>query len=759
MTRLCSLIPLPFLFFAFAHAAQNSQERSGLVIDQNGAAIPRASVSFFIADNGQPGYRTETDENGRFELPTRAGGILIIEAAGFARYVVSLKAGAVKEITVVLVPVSLSEAVTVTGTETNLESSVASVAVLSRRQLDSTAATALDDRLRQIPGFSLFRRAGSRTANPTTQGVSLRGVGASGASRALVLADGIPANDPFGGWIYWGRVPSEAVAQVEVLRGSASDLYGGSAVSGVISLIKRRPVAAPLLVLEASYGSDRAPMLSTYASAGISKWRGSIAGEIFRTGGFVPVDKAARGPVDTPANVRRSVINPFVERIFSGPNRIFTSAEFFQEQRENGTPLQTNDTNLRNFSAGGDRGFPRAGFLTVRAYGGTQAYNQSFSAVSTDRRSESLTRLQRVPSQVLGFGGQWTGTVRRNVFIAGLDLRQVRGRSDETGFAGGRAATLSSAGGHEFTTGVFGGAVIPVASRLVLSAGVRHDRWQNSAGYSATRSLLSGASNAARFSDRSEAAVSPRASLLFRATAHVSLVGTFAAGFRRPTLNELYRSFRVGDVLTLANENLRAERALNTEAAATITGFKGRLYFRSGFYCTGISRPVSNVTLTVTPGLITRQRQNLGQTRACGIETDGQMKLTRELSVSGGYLFVDSRVVSFPMNRALENLRIPQVARNQFTFQFEYSNPKNVRFALQMRGSDSQFDDDQNLFRLSSYFTADAFASRRLTQQLEIFAAAENLFDSEIEAGRTPVLTLASPRTVRIGLRLRLGKK
>ncbi|HEX7630932.1 MAG TPA: Plug domain-containing protein, partial [Lacunisphaera sp.] len=59
----------------------------------------------------------------------------------------------------------------------------------------------VDGALRLMPGFSLFRRSDSFTANPTTQGVSLRGLGPSGASRSLVLLDGIPLNDPFGGWV------------------------------------------------------------------------------------------------------------------------------------------------------------------------------------------------------------------------------------------------------------------------------------------------------------------------------------------------------------------------------------------------------------------------------------------------------------------------------------------------------------------------------------------------------------------------------
>src|SRR6185436_1398888 len=84
--------------------------------------------------------------------------------------------------------------VTATRTKTRLADTPASVVVLDRTAIANAPAPTLDDALRQVPGFALFRRTGSRTANPTSQGVSLRGIGASGASRALVLDDGIPLN-------------------------------------------------------------------------------------------------------------------------------------------------------------------------------------------------------------------------------------------------------------------------------------------------------------------------------------------------------------------------------------------------------------------------------------------------------------------------------------------------------------------------------------------------------------------------------------
>src|SRR6266849_6175703 len=141
--------------------------------------------------------------------------------------------------------------VTATRTEQRLGEAPASVSVLTREDISQTAAQSLDDLLRQVPSFSLFRRSSSLVGHPTTQGVSLRGIGPSGASRALVLVDGIPVNDPFGGWIPWSRVPLLSVEQIEVVRGGGSALWGNGALGGVINVITRHPTERSA-VLESS---------------------------------------------------------------------------------------------------------------------------------------------------------------------------------------------------------------------------------------------------------------------------------------------------------------------------------------------------------------------------------------------------------------------------------------------------------------------------------------------------------------------------
>src|SRR5438105_12914800 len=198
----------------------------------------------------------------------------------------------------VLTPQS-SDSITVTATrtETRLADTPSSVVILNRDAINNSAATTIDDTLRQVPGFTLFRRSGSRSANPTSQGVSLRGIGASGASRAVVLDDGVPLNDPFGGWVYWGRVPRASLDRVEVVRGGASDLYGSSAMGGVVQFVRRRPDAL-MISVDATAGSQETTTTSLFAG---SKYA-NLAVDLLDTAGYVLVDRAQRGSVDRHAD-------------------------------------------------------------------------------------------------------------------------------------------------------------------------------------------------------------------------------------------------------------------------------------------------------------------------------------------------------------------------------------------------------------------------------------------------------------------------
>jgi outer membrane receptor protein involved in Fe transport len=602
--------------------------------------------------------------------------------------------------------------VTATRTETRLSDTPASVVVLPKEAIAASAATTVDNALREVPGFTLFRRSDSRTANPTSQGVSLRGIGASGASRALVLDDGIPLNDPFGGWIYWGRVARASLDRIEVVRGGGSELYGSAAMGGVVQFI-RRPTSSDALVVDAGGGSERTAVTSLFAATQRHAWSGSVSGDFLTSAGYILVQPSQRGAVDTPANSHHTAFDATVERAFGDSARAFLRASRYDERRENGTPLQTNDTAIRQLAAGAD-----LGGLDARVYVTHQDYAQSFSAIATDRNSERLTVLQKVPSRGEGASVQWGGSLfTRHALLAGGELRAVRGESDEEQFTA-RGTSFVSSGGRQRTESAFAEDLISVSSKVTVTTGLRYDQWNG------------------------RSAWSPRLAVLVHATDRLALTASAYRAFRAPTLNELYRSFRVGNILTLANASLGAERLNAIEAGARFGNVRVTAFSMT------TEDAIANVTQSVTPSLITRQRQNLGSSRSRGFEVDGDWHLGVPWQLSAGYLLSDATVTAGD----LRGKRLPQVPRNSATAQLAYT-PSRVTFGLQTRWSGRQFDDDLNTLPLRSYFAADVFTSVPLIPLLSATIAIENALDRRIETSATPVITLANPRTIRFGLR------
>lgn len=224
--------------------------------------------------------------------------------------------------------------------------------------------------------------------------------------------------------------------------------------------------------------------------------------------------------------------------------------------------------------------------------------------------------------------------------------------------------------------------------------------------------------------------------------------------FRPPTLNELYRNFRLGNVQTLANSALTAEQLTGAEAGTSYSAWHERLSVRGTLFWSDISDPIANVTLSTTSSLITQQRQNLGQIRSRGVDLDAEARLSSSVTVSGGLQYVDATVTSFPANTQLVGLLVPHVPRHDLNFQARYSRPRRVTAALQGSFVGSTFDNDQNTLLLRDYFLLDALVSRPLGHGMEVFVAGENLANQRYDVARTPVLTSGPPILFRAGFRL-----
>jgi outer membrane receptor protein involved in Fe transport len=739
-----SALTIVFLFTSMAQGQAPAHPLRGRVVDSTGAAISGARITV-AGSKSQPIIASPRGEFSVAHVTPPA--TVSATAPGFA--VTTLKWNGEPDVTLVLQPAGVRREVVVSATRSAAELAdvPSSVTLITPRQLASAPGLMLDDVLRSAPGFSLFRRSDSRSANPTSQGVSLRGSGASGASRALVLYEGVPLNDPFGGWVYWDRVPSTEIGSIEVLRGGGAGLYGSGALSGVVSM---SPAARETqsITVHGDAGTDDTGSLTFASSWGVGPWHLTTAAEGFQTGGYVPVPADARGAVDRTANVRYGSGRVTLDRTWSRVNT-FVSGDVFDEGRRNGTVLQVNGTRLAEAVAG-VTALAGGGTLDLRAYGSGQHFYQTFSSITADRNRESLVRTQQVPAQQAGMSAQWSRRIwKSHDVVLGTDLRRVAGTSNETSIAASGAASLTDAGGRQFLAGLFVADTVAIGERAHVFGSLRYDHWRN---FDARTLFFATPATAVPrvqpLSTRTASAASPSLGATYRLARGISLKAAGYGSFRAPTLNELYRSFRLGNVQTQANEALGAERLWGGEAGV-LAGSEA-LHLAVSFFQNQIHDAIGNRTLSTTPSLISRQRQNIGTLRTRGVDFEFHAALARRLSADAAYEYVDA-TVSRSLDSALLGLDVPQVPHHAASLFLNYEIHR-WNFTAGGRYVSRQFDDDLNQFPLAGFFLADDKVQFRMSDRLRAYLAMENALDRVYPIARTPSLMVGSPRQIRAGL-------
>jgi outer membrane receptor protein involved in Fe transport len=781
---------------------------NGVVKDPSGGAVPGASVTLQAASGGEQ-QTVISGPDGRFTFPTSPDGpaVLIVRAGGFAETRRSVSAG--EQVDIVLQPPSILETVVVTPgrTEQRLGDTPASVSVVTKEQIESSPAVIADDVLRQVPSFSLFSRTSSIVAQPTTQGVSLRGIGPSGQSRTLVLLDGVPFNDPFGGWVYWTRVPMVSVDRIEVTEDTASGLYGNYAMGGVINIVTSRPTRHTLEV-KPQYGNRNSPKMDLFAS---DIWKNvgfAVEGSFFDTDGYKIVIPNEAGPVDNNADVTYK--NVTAKGDYTPTDRItaFMRVGYFSEKRSNGKVGELNDTRWTTISGGTRVKLPDQSDLQARVFGDIQKAHYNFLAVGNAATTRDTVRLatdQHVP--VNGFGGmvQWQRVIgTKQAFSVGTDWRWVDGDSQENAYSpiagatpGPDGVTLPArlvtdrvSGGSQRSQGAFVQDVITPVDKLVLTLNARVDHWRNYDGHNLETTVATGqptANNRPTLADRTDTVVSPRVAALYHVTDRITTWGAVNSGFRAPTLTELYRQFSVGQVVTKPNNQLGPERLVGGELGVNVAPARN-ITARVTWFDNRVKNPVSNVTMLATapdfstvciglaPGNCV-QKQNLGRTRIWGIQSDVEYILGRNWRVSGGYIFDNAKVTDGgTINADLVGNYLAQVPRHRGSLQIAYNNPRLVNVTLAMQLVGKQYNDDQNQQSippdtlayagydanfgagLPGYTSLDLVASRDINDRIQVFAGAQNLTDTTYFVQTNPS-TVGTPRMVNVGVRVRFSGK
>lgn len=635
-------------------------------------------------------------------------------------------------------------------------------AVLSR-------SSRLDEALRSVPAVSLFRRTSSAAANPTTQGISLRAIAPSGAGRTLVLLDGVPLNDPFGGWVIWSQATPESLESLDVIRGAGSGPYGAGALTGTITL-RERGKGGALDVSASERGGLRAAASASTRQGPLAV---TLSGLREVSDGYVPVRGPAAGAADTPLDLDSRSAALRVDTALGQAN-LSVRAATWEEDRGSGLAGTRANASGHSLSATAAQAPSANGYgWRLQAWRIDSNLANSSASVSADR-STTTPANDQFKTPATGWG--LNAALRRRMadfaggrleWELGADARFNDGETNElfSNPTGAGFTRIRRAGGKTAVAGAYVDASWTAADWLV-AGGLRVDRWENTGGFRQENTLATGAVLLNESDpDRSGEVVSARLAV------RRDLGGGYAAraaaysGFRPATLNELHRPFRVGNDITEANAALTPETLKGVETGLAFE--RDGIRWGASVFWNQIEDAIVNVTLGSGPatfpragfvpaGGVLRQRQNAGIIDAWGVELTGALDLSSAVSLNAAASWTDAEINGGSSAAQLTGLRPAQAPEWSATAGLDWRATDRLTLALAARYESSRFDDDLNSRVLDAAVTLDGRAEWAFMPNATLWMAADNLFDEDVEVSKTGtgVAGYGPPRTVSIGLRL-----
>lgn len=631
--------------------------------------------------------------------------------------------------------------------------------VIDRARLADAASGRLESALADVAGFQQFRRSDSRSSNPSAQGVTLRALGGNASSRALVLLDGVPIADPFFGFVPFSAIDPGTLASARITHGGGAGPFGAGALAGTIELTSAGADDLPTFAGRALYGSRDSTETAANVVAQSGAGFASLSGRYDRGDGFFTAPLRQRTANDIPARYDAwSTVLRGVVRV-GDDSEVQARASLFDDQRT------LRFAGADNASSGADASIRLVGRgdwqVEALAYVQTRNFRSRTVSSATGR-----VVLDQFNTPSTGLGGKLElrppvgGT---HVLRVGADVRRAEGQLAERNFnaATGIATQLRRAGGATTTTGLFIEDDWQLG-KLVLTGGVRIDYWRIDRGFLRELTLPALAlSQDIAFAARDGVRFSGRGGLVYAATDTLKLRAAAYSGFRLPTLNELYRPFRVFPDATAANAALRLEKLDGAEIGGdyehgpfslSVTGFYNRL-----------SDAIANVTIAPGPGSfpqvgfvpangVFRQRQNLDAIRVWGAEVNGGVR-TGALAVSASYAFNHAEVIASGAGAALDRRRPAQSPRHAASATLGWTPAQGPSASLTLRHVSRQFEDDLESIALPPATTLDGVASIPLFAGVRLSLRGENLFDEEVVTRISGgVIERGTPRTLWIGL-------
>jgi outer membrane receptor protein involved in Fe transport len=231
-------------------------------------------------------------------------------------------------------------------------------------------------------------------------------------------------------------------------------------------------------------------------------------------------------------------------------------------------------------------------------------------------------------------------------------------------------------------------------------------------------------------------------------------------GFRVPTLNELYRPFRVGNNTTEANPALEPEKLYGAEVG--VGGTTGAFTWDATGFWNQLHGAVTNVTIASSPLGTTFMRENAGDIDALGFEGDASYKLSDALSLTAALSLTDARVHQNPASvppgePSLTGNRPAQAPTTTITSGIAWYPVAALRLDANVRWESARFEDDQNTMKLGSAFVLDTRATWQFADAVSAWFAVYNATDTNIATAEAAdgTFSYGQPRMYEVGVTYR----
>ena len=566
-----------------------------------------------------------------------------------------------------------------------------SISVISATQIENTPALELDNVLRLVPGIDLLGYSGE-AQHPTSGSLGMRGLGGSGTgiSRGLVMVDSVPVNDPFFGYIQWGRVPLDNIDRVEVVRGGGSPLWGDYAEGGVINVITRKPSAQQAVVdgSGGSYGTYSASGYVAYFPADMITIQAFASAD--GTSGFQQVPEYERAPFNVPTSYKAT--NVQAKATFE-PNSDFVAhlaLAYHHNHQQLETTTDENSQDYYTLTADAEKHFAGNASLTATlftAYSRFTTNNSTYFPEQDDLAdtTDTLNEIHAVRAHDFGGSLVWSQQLSGMLksYMMGVDFRSISGIDNTDHFIAPDFSpefTTTVSQGSQTLTGVFGQVIVVPVTPLQFTASARYQWVRNTDGYDGT---LGGAG---AVPDRHFTSFDPRVDARYAFGGGFAVRGAYYQSFRAPNLADQFYSYAAGGFVMLPAPFLEPEKLKGGEVGLDYSTPKLRAQFtvystRIGNYI--LTEPTTNSIYTPA-GWYVVQNFNVASVRAQGFEAEVNADIGGGVSATLAYTYASSIVKSNPLDPASVGQQLTDVPRNKVAGGLSYRNPDGWRAATQM---------------------------------------------------------------------------